>query len=377
MKDKPRILIFSTSFLPFIGGDIVAVKEISDRLYQDFDFVVITARIDKNLSKQEKIGHILIHRIGFGKNFDKYLLAFFGSFMANRLYKPNQVAMVWSLMASFAGLATESYKKYHPSVPYLLTVQEGDDPEYIAKKMRLLKWRFNNIFRRADKIQAISNYLADWAKSFKPRAGVAVIPNGIDIQKFSYKPKSINYGGENTIISASRLVVKNGLGDLIKALLDIKSQVRLKIIGVGDMEAELRALARELGVSKQVEFLGKINNDRVPEFLHQAQIFCRPSLSEGLGNAFLEAMSAGLPTIGTRVGGIVDFLEDKKTGFVCEPKNPESIASAVGFILDETNREKVEEIRRNARALTEEKYNWDTIAIQFKNLFTELINGKQ
>lgn len=371
MESKPKILIFSTSFLPFIGGDIVAVKEISDRL-PEFEFVVVTAKIDKNLPRQEKIGNMLIHRVGFGKNLDKYILAFFGSYLADRLYK-GQVAMTWSLMASFAGLAAENYKKRHPEVPYLLTVQEGDSPEYIAKKMRWLKWRFNNVFRRADKIQAISSYLAEWAQSFNPKAPIEIIPNAVDLSKFNYEPLPINYGGENILVTASRLVVKNGIYDLIKSLKYINYRVKLKLVGSGDEEENLRQLAADLGLSERVEFVGKVDNEKVPEYLHQAHIFCRPSLSEGLGNAFLEAMAAGLPTIGTPVGGIKDFLFDHETGFVCQPKDPESIAREVNFILDEKNKDQVEKIRENARKLVEGKYNWANIALLFKRLFLDMM----
>jgi glycosyltransferase involved in cell wall biosynthesis len=76
-------------------------------------------------------------------------------------------------------------------------------------------------------------------------------------------------------------------------------------------------------------------------------------------------MAAGLPVIGTAVGGIVDFLKDGETGLVCEVKNPESIAEQVKRLMDD--KELREKIVTNGRRLAEEKYDWDLIASQMRS----------
>ena len=101
-----KILIFSTAYHPFVGGAEVAVREITDRLGDDFEFDMIIAQLDRKLPKQEKIGNIDVFRIGIGvKIIDKLLLTFYGHRMAIKLYRKNQYDIVWSIMASYGGLS--------------------------------------------------------------------------------------------------------------------------------------------------------------------------------------------------------------------------------------------------------------------------------
>ena len=88
---KPRIVIFSTAYYPFVGGAEVAIKEITDRLASQFDFEMITARLDAKLAKEEQIGSVLVHRIGFGSNFDKLLVPFLGALKVAEINKKREV----------------------------------------------------------------------------------------------------------------------------------------------------------------------------------------------------------------------------------------------------------------------------------------------
>jgi glycosyltransferase involved in cell wall biosynthesis len=99
--------------------------------------------------------------------------------------------------------------------------------------------------------------------------------------------------------------------------------------------------------------------------LKSCDIFIRASLSEGFGISFIEAMAAGIPVIATPVGGIVDFLENEKTGYFCKPKNPESIAEAVKKVIYDPNQN---QIVQNASKMVSEKYDWNLIAKQMKNI---------
>lgn len=383
-----RILIFSTVYHPFIGGAEVAVKEITDRI-EDMEFVMITARMKRGLIKHERIGNVDIYRIGIGiPIFDKFLLALLGHKKALKLHKEKKFDLAWSIMASYCGFATLKFKE-KINVPFLLTLQEGDPFEYILKKVRFVKKRFEKIFTSADGLQAISNYLLEWGKDMGFRGGIAeVVPNGVDLAKFQKTniKKQINNNIQiinikkeigieedaKIIITASRLVKKNGVGDLIRAMTELSADVHLLIAGTGELEGELRKQVMDLKIDERVHFLGNLNHDELPKYLWASDIFCRPSLSEGLGNVFLEAMAVGLPVVGTEVGGIPDFLEDGKTGWFCEVKNPKSIAKKIKYILDENNKDEVEEVIKNARKMVEEKYSWDLISKKMKNIFDSL-----
>lgn len=378
---KKRVLIFTTAYLPFVGGAEVAMKELTDRL-RGYDFDMITARLRRDLPRHEKIGNVSVYRIGIGiPFFDKLILAFFGYRLGCFLHKKNSYHLLWSLMASYNGFTALDVKE-KTGLPLLLTLQEGDPIEYILKRAKPFIGRFHGIFTSADGLQAISTYLLEWGKKMGFSGHAAqVIPNGVDIDRFIADIPEMhvtstrrNFGfseGSTILVTASRLVTKNAIADIISALPLLDDSVCFVVCGVGELEYTLRQQVKELCLESRVRFLGNKNHEELPIILKASDIFIRPSLSEGLGNSFLEAMAVGLPTIGTPVGGIVDFLHEGKTGFVCQPHNPASIAGAVKRILAcNTSEKKV--IQKNARELVMTTYNWDQITIEMDTMMQHL-----
>jgi UDP-glucose 4-epimerase len=379
-QSKKRILIFSTAYYPLVGGAEVAIKEITDRL-PGWKFDMVTARIKPGLASTEQIGNVTIHRTGFGKPIDKYLLPILGVIRALKVTNPNNTPIVWPMMASFGGFAALIYTWIRPRTKMMLTLQEGDPPEYILKRVGAFKPLFLGIFKRADSIQAISKFLANWGKEMGFKGEPVVIPNGVNIPHFSHKISDderralrSQFGfadGDTVLVTASRLVLKNGTDDIIKALSGMHDIYSLLVIGDGEDRQMLETLVTDLNLQSRVVFLGQKSHTELPALIQSADIFIRPSLSEGLGNSFLEAMSAGLPIIGTPVGGIPDFLIDGETGVFCEPRNPESIATAARRIQEEPGlREKL--IRQGAE-LVSEQYDWEGIAKRMNNMFNSLI----
>lgn len=386
---KKRILIFSTAYLPLIGGAEIAVKEITDRL-PGFEFVMITAKLKKDLADTEQIGNISVHRIGKGNAFDKYRLIVQGWKKAREL---GSFDMVWSIMASYAGFTALRFKKRNPKVPFLLTLQEGDSRWDIYKHVWWCWSYFTQIFKQADKIQAISTYLAKWAKELGATCPIEVVPNGVDDERFKIKDLrlvlseveglKIDSGKEikdqlkisektKLVITVSRLVKKNAVSDLIKAMKFLDSNAHLLIVGDGELKNQLVLLANQLGVISRIHFIGYLNHEELLSYLQASDIFCRPSLSEGLGNAFLEAMAVGVPVIGTKVGGIPDFLKDGETGWFCEVKNPKSIAEKILYVTDEKNKDMVNKVILEANKMVLQKYFWQSIANQMNHIFETL-----
>ncbi len=361
----------------------MAVKEITSRI-KDIEFEMLTVRLNKKDLKQEKVGKINVYRIGWGLGkIDKLIFPFRAARMADKLRRENSHALIWSIMASYSGFAALFFKKKHPEAKFLLTLQEGDDLREVERKARLAKPWFKQIFRRADHIQCISNYLAGWAKKMNAKCPIEVIPNGVNhfavgtSQSADIKKELGIDGNNKVILTTSRLVKKNGIEDLIKAfsILNIKYSIfniGLVICGDGEEWNKLKKLTKDLKIENKVEFKGFIEPKELPKYYEAADIFCRPSLTEGLGNSFLEAMAVGLPVIATPVGGILDFLEDGRTGWFCEVNNPESIAEKIDYILDEKNKDEAAQVVENAKKMVREKYDWDIIAKQMKNIFKKI-----
>lgn len=374
MVDKKRILIFSTAYLPLVGGAEVALKEITDRLGDEFAFEIVCAKLKRGLPSREKIGNVTVHRVGFGMTIDKYLLPLIGPFVGWRLFGWRGPDLFWSMQASYGGFAALFYSWSRPRTRFVLTIQEGDPPERYARHAGLFRGLHHAIFRRADRVQAISRFLSDWAVKMGFEGRPDLIPNGVDVSRFAFRDH-VSFGERATIVSASRLSHKNGIDLLIRAIALLPERVTLALAGDGEDRARLEALARELGVESRVRFLGTQSHDAIAELYRNADIFCRPSRTEGLGNAFLEAMAAGLPTIGTNVGGIPDFLNED-TGWLCEPESPESIAESVNRVLA-TPREEIERVTKNAARLVRERYNWDAVANDMRVLLEQVIASKR
>ena len=413
---KKKILIFSTAYYPFVGGAEVAVKEITDRLGDGFEFDMITARINNELPRFEKIGNISVYRVGFSlgsqknkilRQFTNFFYIIFGFLKANLLGARNKYDITWSVMAAYAGAIGLFFKVIHPKIPLLLTLQEGDDFAYIKARLggknsplwrRLFVgwyrepiWRF--LFRKSDYIQCISNYLAQWTKKMGATCPTKVIPNGVDTARFSQtyseaeldelKGKLGKQNNDKFLITTSRLVKKNAVDDVIKSLKFLPENIKFIILGNGPDRKMLERLVKTEGVADKIIFLGLIDHKKMPKYLKVSDIFIRPSLSEGMGNSFVEAMAVGLPVIATQEGGIADFLFDatrnpskEATGWAVNPRDPRGIAEAVKDILD--NSSKTVEVIATAKKMVFEKYDWDIVAKDMREkVFAKLFSIKQ
>lgn len=377
-------------FPRFIGGAEVALKEITDRLAGDFEFHMVTLRYDSNLPRVSQEGQVLVHRIGPSlKNpsladlrrvplrFLKLWFQIAAFFAARSLHKKYHYDGLWAMMAHSSGVPAALFKKVFPHVPYLLTLQEGDPPQKIERQMRLFGGWFRAAFTRADRVQAISTFLAGWAERMGSH-NVVVIPNGVDVKRFSQKVASEERSRiraqahasdtDTLLITVSRLVPKNGVDTVIEALALVEESVKFIVVGEGPEREKLEALAREKKVNTRVTFIGEASQAEIPALLSASDIFIRASRSEGQGIAFIEAMAAGLPTVGTPVGGIPDFLTHGKTGFLAPAEMPKNVASAIELAMGESART----VADAGRKLVEAEYEWDTIAGRMKNLFESL-----
>lgn len=369
MTQKSRVLILTTAYLPQVGGSELAIKNITDRLPEIF-FDLITSRPSKNIPEFEKIGNVNVYRVGnsfglFSFLLPKNFLPIAVFFKAHQLIRKNgPYKLIHAYQASQAAGGGWLLKWKYPKIPFMVTVQEG---KVLNEQPWLMKFFRYLVFKKADEVTVISNYLAQYVKSQNSKVPVSIIPNGVDLNKF--KPNN-NHLDSKTIITSSRLVEKNGVGDLIEAMVVVKNKIpdaKLKIIGDGPLKENLKLKTKKLNLENNIDFLGEISNDLLPEYLSEADVFVRPALSEGLGTAFLEAMASGLPVIGTPVGGIPDFLKDGETGLFCEVGNPDDIAGKIIKLLEDVDLRN--KLAHNGRRLVEEKYDWDLIASEFKNIY--------
>ncbi len=390
---KKRILIFSLAYHPYVGGAEVAIQKITDRLSSEFDFDLITLQFDSTLPRVERIGAVNVYRVGPAKqkpdpealrHFPLYLTKVIYPVLAYRkarkLDKARPYDAIWSMM-SYMGFPALFFRSRFRKIPYLLTLQEGDTVGHIRDRARIktVGGLYRRVFREAGAIQVISHFLGEFAKSMGGTAPIEIVPNGVDVDLFSrtqdddiledLRRTLTVRKNERYVITTSRLTEKNGVADLIASLQYLPEDVKLLILGAGPLEDNLRAQAKMQSVHERVQFLGHIPYEELPRYLAISDVFCRPSLSEGFGNSFIEAMAAGIPVVATNVGGIPDFLRDGETGLFCETRAPHSIAEKILVLLND--RVLREHIIKGGRELAQ-NYDWSSIAGQMKRIFNAL-----
>lgn len=371
-----RVLVFSTAYFPHVGGAEVAIAELAERLSPEYEFDLICARYERGLQSTEKRGAVTVYRVGPGiRVLDKLLAPFLAVGKALALSRERTYGCYWAMMVTYGSLGAYLARAF-TRVPVLLTLQEGDPPEYLRRKwfgLVALSWRV--ALTQSAAVSVISSYLGRLATEFGYQGEPVLIPNGVDTKRFSSAGPLPHEG--TVLVTTSRLVRKNAIDVVIRALPLLPEEVSFVIYGKGPDEEMLRALAKELGIEARVRFAGQIGHEEMPAALAACDIFIRPSRSEGMGNSFIEAMAAGLPVIATQEGGIADFLFDEKrnpgkepTGYAVDKDAPEQIAEAVRDML--AHPEKARRIAASGKALALKKYDWDLVAGDMKALFDRL-----
>jgi len=372
-----KILIFSLAYFPQVGGAEIALKEVTDRI-SDIEFHMITMRFAQTESPEEHIGNIVVHRVGHGASYlQKILFIPRAARAAMRLHQKQRFDAYWAMM-SYMVLPLVFLRTCGVRTPYVLTLQDGDPFEHVFSRFSIRPFlpllRYG--FRHATTVSVLSTYLASWARRVGYLGEPEIIPNGVAVRVFAgAMPTDVGKKeGEFWLVTSSRLVHKNAVDDVIRALVLLPKYVHFLILGSGVEETRLRALVSHLELGGRIHFKGHVLHSELPGYLHSCDAFVRPSRTEGFGSSFVEAMAAGLPVIATQEGGIADFLFDAKrnpnrppTGFAVDCDSPEQIANATKEIM--TNPDKVQHVRENAFALVCEKYDWDIVARQIRAVF--------
>jgi glycosyltransferase involved in cell wall biosynthesis len=391
--EKPVILIFSFAFWPFIGGAEVAIQEITKRLVDHFDFDLVTFDFSKKnrLPVYEKKDNVNIYRVGRGDFGYLSRFIFFYPWLAvkqaQKMKKDRNYVLVWSMMAMWASWAGLIFKEKNKKIPWLLSMQSGDSDFSIFLRTWFWFFRYKQIYQKTDRTQVISKWLEKRARKNKFSKKIDLVPNGVDLEKYDQyfsedqkKDLRTELGilpEEKVIITTSRLAKKNGIIDLVKGFFEAQKKIdnlRLLVVGEGKERKKIEKLIKKLKIEKKVIMTGFVSNDEVVKYYKIADLFVRPSHSEGMGNSFIEAMYARVPVIATPVGGIVDFLKDVETGFFCKIKDARDLSAKIIYVLDEKNKVQIEIIKKKAHSMVKEKYSWDQVSHQMKNIFWEMIN---
>jgi glycosyltransferase involved in cell wall biosynthesis len=191
---------------------------------------------------------------------------------------------------------------------------------------RDLKWFKRATLPRARRV--IVQTEAERAKVERYGGAAERIPNGVDTERYTPGP-----GERSTevLVVARLLDVQKRISDLIRALALLEPSWRLRVVGGGPDEAELRALARREGVLDRCSFEGFVmDRDIVRAALRTCGVFALPSAYEGLPMALLEAMSCGAAVVGSDIPAIAEVVSDGRDGLLVPVGAPDRLARAIG-----------------------------------------------
>lgn len=224
--------------------------------------------------------------------------------------------------------------------------------------------------------QAMKEYLDQI--SIKPKI-LEVIPMGVDLQnRFTPDPEIKRY--KNELLFVGRLVPKKGLNYLLDAfsiLIEKRPELHLTIVGFGPEEKSLKKQVTQLKLGENVNFLGALSQDKLPEIYHRAALFVAPFIradngdQEGLPVALMEAIGCGCPAVVGHVAGIEDLLGEDIKYIAVNPHNSQELITAILTALDDPiiAAERAMRIRKNAL----EHIDWDSVANAYANILARSI----
>jgi glycogen synthase len=265
-------------------------------------------------------------------------------------------------------------------VPVVVSLRGSDVPGYdphhtgVQRMHRLLNPLTRWIWRRADRVVALSESLGRLTAHTLPGLRYAVVPNGVDLTLF-HPPEVVRQPGTNPVrcLAVARLVERKGLGSLIRAVALLeRGRFQLDIVGDGPDREALRELAGRLGVAEQIRFLGSLSRAMVAERYREADLFTLPSTAESFGNVFAEALASGLPIVASEVGGIPDLVEHGKNGLLVPPGDPHSLAQAIHYLADDPQLRG--EMSSRNRAKAEATLEWAQVTKRYLSIYEAVMH---
>lgn len=200
-----------------------------------------------------------------------------------------------------------------------------------------------------------------------PEARTLTLRNGVDLERFSPGDReaarvALKLRGL-VLLSVGSLIPRKGHELTLRALQDWPD-CTLLIAGEGPLMGELQALAEQLGVARQVRFLGGVPHAHLPRLYRAADVSILASEREGWANVLLESMACGTPVIATAVNGAAEVVCGPDAGLLVRRRTPEALSAALlEFLRRPPSRQAV---RRYAEA-----FGWEAVARANRALFEE------
>lgn len=219
-----------------------------------------------------------------------------------------------------------------------------------------------------------SSFTKGLVKKLRP-CPVQVIPYGLTVEAKATRPRSSEQ--EPTLLFVGRLDERKGVPYLLEALATLRQSrsVRLRIVGAGILENELKAYCHRLNLDHCTDFLGFVTKAELVNEYASCDIFVLPAIvdskgdTEGLGIVMIEALAHGKPVVATAVGGIPDVIKPGETGCLVPEKNPVALATAIAQLLDQP--EWAAQLGRQGLADIQLRFGWSRIVELWRQVYLQ------
>ena len=371
-----NILITVGIFPPDIGGPASFVPKISDFLIENGHSVKIICLSEAgNIHTEDNLDVVRIKRsnnlpirwiktiyqiVKNGRRSDLIFVNGLGveSAIANLILKKQLIRKivgdpVWERAYNKKRI-TESFDDF-----------QNNKHSFLIEVQKLLRnWSINS----AEIVITPSDHLKSFVSGIGYSKKILKINNGVNITDINRANES---KADINLIIISRLVVQKNINIVIEAmkLLDNKN-LKLSIIGEGGEFSKLESAIHDLNLQNQVQLLGKIDNNKISQFLLTADIFIQASNYEGLPHSVLEAINYEVPILSTETGGCKDLLNDGERGFIIPmPPDKKVIAENISFIIE--NKAEATKRADEAKAFINKKHNFLEQANQYMEIFQQ------
>jgi glycosyltransferase involved in cell wall biosynthesis len=226
-------------------------------------------------------------------------------------------------------------------------------------------------------IATCSDEVTELAWMDVPTERIAVVPCGVDLDRFRPDGLRAWRDGRPRILSLGRLVPRKGVETTIQALAGVPG-AELLIAGGGDATTEaeharLTAIAEACGVRERVRLVGQVPRQDVAALLRSADVVVTVPWYEPFGMVPLEAMACGVPVITSAVGGHLDTVVDGRTGVLVPPRDPDALARRLRQLLGDPERRSA--LGAAAAVHARSRYGWDRIARDTERLYQRVLAG--
>ena len=395
----PRVLFLTESFFPVLGGGETHIRELSRRLVESgMPATVLTRQGEAGWKREDVLDGVRVLRVppvGPARR-GKY------GMVPRAVARALRESQTWDLLVvrgtRVLGLPGLLLARFLGKPVVLQAEVNGEMSGEVytwGTRLARLPWRApvaaavrlrNVLMRDADVFVAMSRRIRDeFLECGVPEGRVAYLPHGVDTRRFrpaspdekAALRKALQLPAESGIVVyTGRLLRGKGLEVLLAAFARVSAEspdVRLVLVGSGagqmlSAEEELKAQAERLGLAGRVVFTGRVDN--VEDVLRASDLFAFPSVFEALGLSLIEAAACGLPCVATRTGGIVDVVEQDRSGLLVEAGDAAGLGQALLRLLSNPAQRTAFGLR--AREVACARFDVEGNVLGYRRLFQEI-----